>query len=63
MRISISFKNNKLEKDIYDHLQTKLNFSVYIKELILADMRRNGQEEVAPTRVSETTSSSMDYEF
>lgn len=38
MKISVSFKNNKTEQRIYDHIVSKLNYSVYLKELVLADM-------------------------
>lgn len=37
MKISISFKEN--EKHIYDYLMTKLSPSIFIKELILREMK------------------------
>lgn len=38
MKISVSFKEN--EKHIYDYLMTKLSPSIYLKELILQDMKK-----------------------
>ncbi|MBW9170748.1 hypothetical protein K2F43_05950 [Clostridium estertheticum] len=37
----ISFKNNFEEINLYSYLQTKRNMSVYVKDLIEADMIKN----------------------
>ena len=42
MKIPVSFK--KSEKDIYDYILTKRNYSVYIKDLVEADMKKNKSE-------------------
>lgn len=42
MKIPVSFKKN--EKDIYDYILTKRNYSVYIKDLVEADMKKNKPE-------------------
>jgi len=43
MKISVSFKNNDLEKEIYQYVIQKMNYSVYIKELVKEDMENNGK--------------------
>ncbi|MCE5220895.1 MAG: hypothetical protein LLF98_06395 [Clostridium sp.] len=39
MKIPISFKES--EKEIYDFIKAKLSPSVYIKELVIADMKKS----------------------
>lgn len=39
MKVSVSFKDH--EKDLYDYLKTKRSISVYLKDLIEADMKKN----------------------
>ncbi len=46
MKIPISFKEN--EKEIYDWIKSKRNFSVYIKDLVEEDMKKN--KEVKPIK-------------
>lgn len=48
MKKPVSFKNTELDKAIWDYAETKMNFSVYVKELILKDMERykRDQEEI-----------------
>lgn len=43
----ITFKQN--EKDLFDHLNTKRNISVYVKDLIEADMNKKPIESYFPT--------------
>lgn len=38
-RIQISFAED--EKDIYDYLKTKRNYSVYVKDLIEKEMKKD----------------------
>ena len=46
MKIPSSFKEN--EKEIYDWIKSKRNFSVYIKDLVEEDMKKN--KEVKPIK-------------
>lgn len=55
MKKSVSFKNNELDKTLLEYSATKMNFSVYVKQLILKDMERsqNGYTEdvmISPER-------------
>lgn len=42
MKVSVSFKDH--EKDLYDYLKTKRSISVYLKDLIEADMKNNKKQ-------------------
>lgn len=58
MKISVSFKNNEIEQKIYDHIMSKLNYSVYLKELVLEDMKRtDSYEEVRSVKCNQSESS------
>lgn len=55
MKISLSFKEN--EKEIYDYLTSKLSASIYIKELILVDMKEK------PEKRNENKKNATGYDF
>lgn len=58
MKLSVSFKNNKMEQKIYNHIMEKLNYSVYIKELVLEDMKRtDSYEEIREVKCKQSESS------
>lgn len=38
LRIQLSFKEN--EKNLYDYIKSKFNYSAYLKELVLKDMEK-----------------------
>lgn len=40
MKIPVSFKEEEI--DIYKYIKSKRNFSVYIKDLVEADMKKDG---------------------
>lgn len=40
MKKSVSFKNTDLDQAIWNFTETKMNFSIYVKELILKDMEK-----------------------
>lgn len=40
MKKSVSFKNTELDLQIMKFAETKMNFSIYVKELILNDMMK-----------------------
>lgn len=46
MKINLSFKNNDAERSIYFFVKSKMNYSVYIKELIIADMKSDIADKV-----------------
>ncbi|WP_073249254.1 hypothetical protein [Caloramator proteoclasticus] len=58
MKISVSFKEN--EKHIYDYLMTKLSPSIYLKELILQDMKKQ-KDEQKQSKVKINTFNSLDF--
>lgn len=55
MKISVSFKEN--EKQIYDYLMTKLSPSIYLKELILKEMKN---QETKQTKKKENLFNTLD---
>lgn len=38
MKKAVSFKSNEVDQKILEYVNTKMNFSAYVKELILKDM-------------------------
>lgn len=58
MKISISFKEN--EKYIYDYLMTKLSPSIYLKELILLDMKKHKEEHQKQSKPKQNVFNSLD---
>lgn len=38
MKKAVSFKSNEVDQRILEYVNTKMNFSAYVKELILKDM-------------------------
>ncbi|WP_297633521.1 hypothetical protein [uncultured Clostridium sp.] len=41
LKLTLSFKQN--EKWLYDYLLNKLSTSIYVKELIIEDIEKNGE--------------------
>ena len=43
LKIPVSFAEDEVH--IYNHIKSKRNYSVYIKDLVEADMKKNGFED------------------
>ncbi|WP_207643339.1 hypothetical protein [Clostridium massiliamazoniense] len=56
MKIPVSFKKN--EQYIYDYVMKKLSASVYIKELIIADMKRSKIDSI---NINQTNNNNFDF--
>lgn len=52
MKISVSFKESEIE--IYNYLKGQLSMSIYIKQLIIEDMKKNNCK---PTKKDESKNS------
>lgn len=46
MKKAVSFKNNQRDLELLEYVNTKMNFSAYVKELILKDMEHKEVKEV-----------------
>lgn len=46
LKIPVSFAEKEI--NIYNYIKSKRNYSVYIKDLVEADMKKNGISEKAP---------------
>ena len=56
IKISVSFKDTKSEKEMYDYIQSQLSSSIYIKGLVKKDMEEN-----KPVIKKVTTNFGMDF--
>lgn len=52
MKIPLSFKES--EKEMYDFLQSQLSPSIYIKQLLLKEMKETPEHKEKPLKASST---------
>lgn len=55
MKISVSFKESEIE--IYKYLKSQLSASIYLKQLIIDDMKKGNYKIVDTTKKKESKSS------
>lgn len=60
LKVSLSFKQT--EKDIYNFLTNKLSPSIYIKELLIKEIQKEGYEEEKEVR-KENISNTQGFSF
>lgn len=60
VKIPVSFAENELH--IYNYIKSKRNYSVYIKDLVEDDMKRNGISNKSP-KENKKISNDLGFEF
>lgn len=62
LKVSLSFKQQ--EQEIYNFLQSKLSPSIFIKELLLKEMKKEGyEEEQQEKKVEKKTTTTQGFDF